>query len=179
MARSYNKDCVVCSSPLDSSNCKQYNIDNYIYKCNECIRTEKREAAKSTPKSISTARSDKYRKKLKEENPIKYSCIQMVSSAHKRAKKFNLPFDIDTEYLLSIAVERCPVFSKSLKYGGGSATDMSPSLDRIVPTKGYVKGNVQIISNLANQMKSSASAQELIQFADWIYENVKEVSVEK
>jgi len=37
----------------------------------------------------------------------------------------------------------------------------SPSLDRIDPTKGYVKGNVWIISHKANTFKSYATHEEL------------------
>ena len=47
----------------------------------------------------------------------------------------------------------------------------SPSLDRIDPNKGYVKGNVQVISRLANIMKSNASPEELRAFANWVNTN--------
>jgi hypothetical protein len=37
----------------------------------------------------------------------------------------------------------------------------SPSLDRIDSTKGYVKGNVWVISNRANTLKNDATLTEL------------------
>ena len=56
----------------------------------------------------------------------------------------------------------CPVFGIELEWeervNGGH--DNSPSLDRIDSTKGYVKGNVMIMSNLANRMKSNSTLEQ-------------------
>jgi len=46
----------------------------------------------------------------------------------------------------------------------------SPSLDRIIPGSGYVKGNVEIISMKANLIKSSAASRDLYRVADRLYE---------
>ena len=50
--------------------------------------------------------------------------------------------------------------------GRGIQTFNSPSIDRIDSTKGYVKGNVKIISLRANMMKNDANLQELQKFCN-------------
>jgi hypothetical protein len=57
----------------------------------------------------------------------------------------------------------CPVFTWiALEYRVGEGRrDNSPSLDRIDNTKGYVKGNVRVISWRANNLKGNAIDQEL------------------
>lgn len=59
----------------------------------------------------------------------------------------------------------CPYLDVVLNYGSDDKADNVASLDKIIPEKGYIKGNVQIISNLANRMKSSASYDQLLTFS--------------
>ena len=99
-------------------------------------------------------------------NPVIAQTNKMVSKARERAKNKNLAFDIDLEYVRSLVVSHCPVFGVPLEWstyrgGGPGAIENSPSLDRIDPAKGYVRGNVWIISNKANTFKSYATHEEL------------------
>lgn len=55
----------------------------------------------------------------------------------------------------------CPVLGMPLVVGVGKQTDASPSLDRIYSTRGYVRGNVQVISLKANRIKNNATLAEL------------------
>lgn len=77
-----------------------------------------------------------------------------LQSAKARSKKKRLPFNIDTDYLIEIFPKdgKCPVFGIDMEFGGNQNT--SPSLDRIHPALGYVKGNVMWISGYANTLKS-------------------------
>lgn len=50
-------------------------------------------------------------------------------------------------------------------YLGIPLNSTNASLDRIDSTKGYVKGNIQVISALANRMKNDATLEELVTFA--------------
>ena len=59
----------------------------------------------------------------------------------------------------------CTVLGIKLDWGMNGLTDNSPSLDRDNNKLGYIKGNVMIMSNLANKMKSSATPEQLKQFS--------------
>jgi len=57
--------------------------------------------------------------------------------------------------------ERCPLLGTVLDCRAPSRSPNLPSIDRIDPTKGYVKGNVWVISWRANRLKSDATLDEL------------------
>lgn len=92
--------------------------------------------------------------------------MSLLNGARKRAGLYNLDFDLTPEDI--IIPEICPILGLKLGIGKVGGSDNSPSLDRIDPTKGYVKGNVQVISKLANSMKNSADTETLKKFADYI-----------
>jgi len=89
----------------------------------------------------------------------------MIRAAKTRAKKAGMEFDLSEEDLVLPSV--CPILGIPLEVGKGGHTGSSPSLDRIDNSKGYVKGNVWVISRKANTMKSSASFDDLLKFAHW------------
>jgi len=94
---------------------------------------------------------------------------KLVESARGRAKVMGIKFNL-TEADVVIP-EYCPILGIKLKRGrGGGPTPNSPSLDRIDPTKGYVKGNVWVISHRANRIKNNATAEELMLVATKVYE---------
>lgn len=91
----------------------------------------------------------------------------LLGRAKQRAKKKDLPFNITKEDV--IVPELCPVFGIRLEVGDGSGgKPNSPSLDRIIPELGYVKGNVVVISQKANQIKAYASSSDIRRVADWL-----------
>lgn len=95
------------------------------------------------------------------------------------AKKQNVPMDFKSvaelaTYILSIAPTKCPVFNKPFAARGTGFSNWSPSIDKIEPRKGYVPGNIQIISMLANCMKRNATPAQLKQFAQWALKDAHE-----
>ena len=95
----------------------------------------------------------------------------MKRDAYRRADKHSLPADVSLSDLYDILPKdmMCPVMHTKMIVGAEDWKN-SPTLDRIDPKLGYVKGNLQIISYIANAMKSSATSEELLKFAKWIKE---------
>lgn len=78
-----------------------------------------------------------------------------------RCKRREIPFDLEVSDLEPPT--HCPVLGLELynKPGAGTNQPNSPSVDRIDPGKGYTKGNIRVISNRANLLKSNATIEEL------------------
>lgn len=107
--------------------------------------------------------------RAKARNPKTYWASSAFQAARTRAANRNVPFTITREYLLSIVTDTCPVFNTPFNFiGNGRIVPTSPSVDRIVPDKGYVPGNVVVISQRANGIKQNANAQEIRKVADWL-----------
>lgn len=124
----------------------------------------KRSAAKDGLWSHCKKCDHKRKNKYVKANPVRVQTSAMVSDARNRAKRKHLKFDIDGEYVRSLIVARCPILGIPLEWStlrGKGVIANSPSLDRIDPTKGYVKGNVWIISYKANTIKNNATHEEL------------------
>lgn len=131
--------------------CKEYYLKN---KESICARTG---AYKKTKYQANPGESLAKQKQWKIDNQDKY----LIQSARTRAKKYGVVFDISVN---DIAIpEFCPYLGVKLE---PFSEWSSPSLDKIDPKIGYVKGNVQVISHLANTMKNSASIEQLIIFAE-------------
>lgn len=90
--------------------------------------------------------------------PERYILYRVRESAKRRGIEFNL--DI-TDIIIP---EVCPVLGIKLASrndGRKGPQQSSPSLDRKDPAKGYIKGNVQVISHRANTLKNNATLEEL------------------
>lgn len=97
----------------------------------------------------------------------KHNARIMLWSAKKRAQEKELPFDLTEDDI--VIPDKCPVLGIKLEaqYGRGGLASNSPSLDRIYPWLGYVKGNVIVISHRANRLKNDATPYELHRIASF------------
>lgn len=89
---------------------------------------------------------------------------KMLHRAKARSKKSGIPFSITIKDI--VIPETCPILEIPLvcHRGQPGGRPNSPALDRIENDKGYIPGNVRVISNLANVMKSSADKQTISLF---------------
>lgn len=62
----------------------------------------------------------------------------------------------------------CPIFGIELNYFAETRQENSPSFDRIDPNKGYVPGNVQIVSWRANRIKNDGTSKEHFLIAEYL-----------
>lgn len=97
---------------------------------------------------------NKYCQERRRENPK----TTILVSAKSRAKKRNFPFNI-TQKDFSIP-KYCPVLG--IKINVLADDDSSPSLDKVDPKLGYIKGNINIISQRANRLKNDSTINDLI-----------------
>jgi len=81
----------------------------------------------------------------------------------KRGNKRKQRAELSIEYYKSLIVDTCPYLNLKLTYDNfeGRMPDNYATLDKIDPSKGYVEGNVQIVSFRANTLKSNATLEEL------------------
>jgi len=97
---------------------------------------------------------------------------KLLYAARSRAKQNRLECSITVDDI--VIPEFCPALGIKLeaRVGAGRSNrediGSSPSLDRIDNSKGYVPGNVAVISLRANMIKTDATAAELKAVAAYI-----------
>lgn len=127
-----------------------------------CRTCSKERVRRSHRKNRSSSR-ETYQK-----NPEKRILDGVRSRANIKGIEFNLEIsDI-------IIPEKCPVLGIPLIPFSSSSN--SPTIDRFYPEKGYVKGNIFIISRKANTMKLNASIEEVEMLLNWMRKAEDEIN---
>ena len=93
-------------------------------------------------------------------NTLEY---RIFSTSKARAKKRNLDFNLELDDIF--IPDFCPVLNikidkRLFKHSKRRPLDNSATLDRIDSSKGYIKGNIAVISYLANSIKNEGNADE-------------------
>jgi hypothetical protein len=135
--------------------------------CRPCHKMKQREYKNAHP---GYARERKNRWRMRD--PDKHRSLErarrqrrplsfLLQDARRRARLRGLPFNITVHDL--VIPERCPDLGIKIEVGGPRRS--WPSIDRIRPELGYVRGNVRVISLMANAMKRDATAEEMCTIA--------------
>ena len=143
-----------CRSRLADGTLKTYKE----YVCYTCKHT--REYSLGLEKDPNFRKKKReYKREYNKSNPE----AKLLWNSKNRAKKLGLEFSLTIDDIVIPTL--CPLLEIELKSGDGVIVDTSPSLDRIDTNKGYVKGNVWVISHKANTMKSDATIEEIEKLA--------------
>ena len=119
-------------------------------------------------------RKERYR--LVEANPQNRQYkVTMLRKAKNRAKRRNIYFDITLDditigresYILDIPFEV-----------GSDNWQNSPSLDRIDNKRGYEKGNVIVVSMMANSIKNQATPSQIKKVGDFYEKLYRKKSID-
>lgn len=123
-------------------------------------RSRKISYTKSAEKYSERNKTKEYMARWRSRNPD----AVLYRAAKNRAKTRGIEFDIDQSDVFVPDV--CPVLGIKISIGGDRMN--SPSLDRIDNNKGYIKGNVCVISFRANALKSDGSLDEIRAIANYL-----------
>lgn len=95
---------------------------------------------------------------------------QIFMKRRRVARVKSIPFEIDWEYALSLLTPNCAILGTPLNWCEKTEKPKpdSPSLDKIIPELGYIKGNVAWVSHKANTIKSYGSLEEHQKIVDYI-----------
>lgn len=166
------KTCSKCKQELPL---EAFNKGNSLYGrrsfCRECEKKiqsapdrkkRRRELELLRRQDPEYVRKTNERDKRRVHNNPQSTKLALLRSAKQRAKSRGLDFNIDASDI--DLPDKCPLLGIPLfsSYRGESKTyDNSYSIDRIDPRKGYIKGNVWVISYKANRIKNDATLDEL------------------
>ncbi len=105
-------------------------------------------------KALQKARND--RQKDLEQRDVVYSLLR---NAKKRAKTRGIAFTIGRSDI-SLPTH-CPILGYLLTKNRGAISKSSYSLDRIDNSKGYIPGNIRVISFWANTLKDNLTFEQI------------------
>lgn len=91
---------------------------------------------------------------------------RLLRGARERAKAKGILCTLTKDDI--VVPDRCPVLGIEICRSNVRAKENSPTIDRIDVRKGYVPGNIAVISLRANRIKNDASLDELKLITAWM-----------
>lgn len=162
------RKCIVCSLVLIPGD----NINENVYKrgrkvCRSCDTKARKEKRNKTNELCPTSEHARWKR-----------VERLVGDCSSRTREGRIKLTNDSSSVLMqhlreiypVLPVQCPIYENiDLIYSSMNLTDAKRSsaisIDRIDASKGYVVGNVQIISHKANRQKSDASLSDILKLA--------------
>ncbi len=183
-----NSRCKICHKTRLNANRRNRGGDKEISKKQRLMNRDVRLARE---KEIRANNKERFREKHRKER-IKYA--ERISKRDKkyradayfdkdkdirlrlknikcRAKREGIPFSLNASDI--IIPEYCPVLGIKLIKGNGM---YAASVDRIDNTKGYMAGNIVVVSMLANRIKNSATPDQILSVGNF-YKRLEESQI--
>jgi len=128
--------------------------------CKDCRRTA---ASRYGISDQGKLRRQAYRQRIK--NDLRSVLRRTIEHAKRRARDQSIPCNLTIEYLESLVISHCPITKEPLDWErrqvvNDHPTPNSPSLDRVIPSLGYVPGNCAFLSHRGNAIKSNGTIEE-------------------
>jgi len=91
-----------------------------------------------------------------------------MKGAQARARKKNIPFDLDFEWVFSrLSAGICEVSGISFVLpDNGNRHAFAPTIDQVIPSAGYTKDNCQLVVWTYNAAKGCSSHVEVLTLAE-------------
>jgi len=140
-------------------------------RCRPCAISDKKGAYERLKDKIKVVQK-RARERYRDAGPHTEQYItRKLAHLKQKCKKDGIPFNLDRYDL--VVPEYCPVLGMKLKCNARARGDDSASVDRINPRGGYVKGNIVVVSCLANFIKYTATWEQIRAVANF-YERLEE-----
>jgi hypothetical protein len=154
------ENCFSLFNKLNAKKEKVVYFQSYCKKCSNEVRVEHSRKFRDKYRANNIKHYQSKGKFREKNRRIANRELFLFNSAKARALKQNVPFDITVEDI--VIPKFCPLLEIEFNLTEMTKGNINaPSLDKIIPELGYVKGNIKVISLKANFMKSNASIKEL------------------
>lgn len=162
--------CSACDNDLPENSFKLVNSRGKKVRrrqCRQCYRDRIKRRELAIPAVLEGRRATARRSQtILRRAPLGW-CKQSARALKSKCKKLGIIFGITYQDILDVFPldNRCPVLGVELIL---THSRYNPSVDRLKPGLGYVKGNITVISAKANSIKNDATAEEVRKVADWL-----------
>jgi hypothetical protein len=149
------RTCKKCNLVKPKEEFCKLNSTAYSYMCKDCFNENR-----------SSNRNDYFFKTLNS------FITHKIANARKRAKKKNINFDLDIEFIINLYEKQnglCALSKETLTFERNNFKNLS--IDRVNSSKGYTKDNVQLVCEIVNCMKLDLNVEDFILFCKKIVGN--------